>query len=69
MEQWLHTVMFLMETDDANAECSKSVKMVKKENLPLCKKGMHMELTSFSTSSERHEEKFKYTELILKNKQ
>jgi hypothetical protein len=39
--------MFHMAADDANAKCIKSFKIMKKENLHLCKKEMNMELKTF----------------------
>ena len=46
--------------DDANAECVKSLKIMKKENFQLCKKEMNMELKTFSSSAERHKKNSRY---------
>jgi hypothetical protein len=53
--------MFPVAADDANAEYVKSLKIMKKEKLQLCKKEMNMELKTFSTSTERHEKKIQDT--------
>jgi hypothetical protein len=55
MRQVLHPVKFPVAADDANAEYVKSLKVMKKEKLLLCKKEMNMALETFSTSAERHE--------------
>ena len=52
--------MFPVAAADANAECVKSLKIMKKENLQLCKKEMNVELKMFSTSAERHEKNSRY---------
>lgn len=60
MRQVLRPVMFPVAAVDANAVCVKSLKIMKKENLQLCKKEMNMELKTFSTSAERHEKNSRY---------
>ena len=52
--------MLPMEAVDAYAECVKSLKVMKKENLHLCKKEMNRELKTFSTSAQRHEKNSRY---------
>jgi hypothetical protein len=52
--------MFPVAADDANAECVKSLKIMKKENFQLCKKEINMKLKTFSTSAERREKNSRY---------
>ena len=63
MRQVHRPVLFPVAEDDANAECVTSLKIMKKENLQLCKKEMSMELKTSSTSAERHEKNSRYINL------